>query len=224
MYYGLINSMNRVAAYSFPSGLINSYPANGSFNDTTGTNNFTAFNGVLSNSTPKLGSGGFYFDGVNDSVEIKPTPFNIQSFSYSFWANPDILNVGIFIIQTGADGYRLTIDSSGRLFFRRFVSGSTWFDITTSICVSSGSYQHIVVTRDNTIGTKIYCNNTLVGSETNLSATLYNTAFGFRMGADLSAGYITPFKGYIDSMQFFNKSLDTSEITGLYNSGIGREI
>jgi hypothetical protein len=44
------------------------------------------------------------------------------------------------------------------------------------------------------------------------------------MGSDVISGYLTPFKGYIDAMQVFNKALNTTEISGLYNSGTGREV
>lgn len=208
---------------TFPSGMVSSYSANGSFNDSTGSNHLTAYNGVLSNSTPKLGSGGFFYDGINDSTAIAVSPFTSQAFSYSFWAKPVALNVGIFTTQSSNDGYRIVIYPTGQLFFRRFYATGSFEDITTSVCITTGTYHHIVVTRDNTNGTKIYCNNSLVGSSSNLGVTYYNGG-GFRMGADLVSGYINPYSGYIDAMQVFNKVLDTTEISSLYNSGIGREV
>ena len=209
--------------YTFPSGMVSSYSANGSFNDSTGGNNLTAYNGTLSNSTPKLGSGSFYFDGVNDSMATTSYGFETQSFSYSFWINVSNVGGGLLVNQYGGNGFRLKVDDYENKFFMRRFASSGFYDITTSVCFSLNTYAHVVVTRDNTSGTKIYCNNSLVGSDANLDTTNYAGA-RLRIGGDVDYSYISPFLGKMDAIQIFNKALNTTEISGLYNSGIGREV
>lgn len=109
-------------------------------------------------------------------------------------------------------------------------TGSNLYTITAQMGVTSvltvncqggmlrnGTFQHIVVSREtnttNVSNLRIYLNGVLCNTTTG-NVTNYNTAVN-----DLNIG--TKYNGDLDEIGFWNRSLTSSEITQLYNSGNG---
>ena len=221
MYYGIINSMNRAVAYSFPSGMVSSYSANSSFNDSTGSNNLTAINGIVSNGTPKLGSGSFSSNGANNYAKTATGVFNFTSFSYNGWFKFNTLNGGIFEYQDNDNGFRLVANSNGTLFFRLFFTNGSFSSETTSVQLNTTSYIHISLTFELGVGAKIYVNSSLIHTFNTALTPKYSTSPFYSIGGGSWSGFCNCLT---DSVQVFNKALNSTEITGIYNSGTGREV
>jgi hypothetical protein len=217
------------------NGLTNYYSGDSTANDSKGSSNADLINGATY-ATGKINNG-FSFDGINDALVLTPNPLidgistdSYKSFSISCWIKP-VFNTtkdpGIFITQSpqGLDGYRLVLLRDGRLFYRGFYSYESYGadDIYTSSCIVTGNSYHIVVIHEDGVGTKIYCNNILVGSSSSTEKQFYRSTAAFRIGGDPITGYITYYQGSIDEFGLWNRAISTSEKTELYNAGAGKQ-
>ncbi|CAB5216989.1 Concanavalin A-like lectin/glucanases superfamily [uncultured Caudovirales phage] len=221
MYYSLINSMNRSAGYIFPSGMVSSYSANGSFNDSTGSNNLTAVNGIIATGTPKLGSGSFSSNGANNYAITSRGVFNFTSFSYNGWFKFNTLNGGIFEYQDNDNGFRFVANSDGTMFFRLFFTNGSFSSETTSIQLNTTSYIHISLNFELGVGSKIYINGSLIHTYNTALTPKYTVSPFYSIGGGGWAGFCNCLT---DSVQVFNRALNSTEISSIYNSGIGREV
>jgi hypothetical protein len=212
------------------NGLTNYYSGDNTTNDLKGTSNATLTNGA----TYSIGkiNNGFNFDGVNDALVLNTNPLIggiatdlYKSFSISCWIKPGSLSGGIFNTQYVNDGYRLILVGDGRLFYRGFYSNGGYGadDIYTSNCIAIGNSYHIVVIHEDGVGTKIYCNDILVGSSSSTVKQIYSSAAVFRIGGDPIHGYMGNFNGSIDEFGLWNRAISLSEKTELYNAGAGKQ-
>ena len=216
---------------SLTTGLVSYQNFNTNANDLVGSNN-----GTVSGATLTTGSGGimgeaYDLDGVNDTITYGSNfKFNYnEPFSHSFWVNPDNVTSGVLFSDldsgTGFRGFEVRIESGKlRVFFVNNF-GSNAIDATTaSSILSTGTYQHVVITYDGSgtaAGFTVYVDNvsynfTSVSQDT-LSATTVS-GVTFRVGARVSATY---YNGKIDEWGVYSKAVTGLEVSDLYNSGSG---
>ena len=205
------------------------YTADNTPNDALGTYDGTLTNGAT------YGTGiinqGFSFDGVNDYVDIgNNLDFDGSTpFSFSCWVNSNANTTTIFnkFNSSGSyPGYALVIQSSGLLRFYLQNNNSTnrmRVDGTTTI---TSGFKHIVLTYDGSTdanGVKMYINgvsdtlsilsNSFTGGlTTSIPFTIGNGIIGFNN-----------YNGITDEIGIWDRELTASEVTELYNSGVGKQ-
>lgn len=155
-----------------------------------------------------------YFDGTDDSLRT----INSENFgwkansSLSFWINiTEYLTDYDYILYTGGDAHDIGIYSDGDLFFQ--MDGFEFYrpDLNTP----EGKYIHIVETFNDT-HTTIFIN----GSLSSIYATTPNNVTN-NITIGSKANGEQEIKGWFDEFYIFNKSLSSSNVSDLYNSGSG---
>jgi len=205
------------------------YTADNTPNDALGS-----YNGTLVNGTT-YGTGiinnGFSFDGVNDRVDFgNVLDFDGSTpFSFSLWSNPSNLS-GVktlfrkYDVLTG-EGYVLFYNN-GQLWFYLRDGNSSKLDIRTSSSYTT-AITHITLSYDGSrtpSGLKIYVGDvsqTLVTISNTLTSSTSNTA-NLTLSSAGGAG-LSPIGGIIDEVGIWNRALSASEVTELYNSGLGKQ-
>lgn len=167
------------------------------------------------------------FDGVNDVVDFGNNyTFEVsQAFSISFWVKPNNLAATRCLISKCSNdanvwGYNIQhLITTGAIQVQmRTPISNTIHAFTSSL--TAGVWQHVVVTYtggSNINGTRVYRNATVGDTPASaaLAGTWTNTA-SFIVGARNAA---FPFSGKIDEVSVFNKALNQTEVSELYNSG-----
>lgn len=188
----------------------NSYSGTGTtWRDLSGN----GYNGTLQNGIVYNGFNGgiLYFDGVDDYVSIG----NIgspQTFSCCFWINVTELNKGVGndyrrIIVSSVTANFILIEEAGQISFR--VPGVNTTNYTSGL-LTLNRWSHVCCTYDQTYR-RIYQDGNLK-NEQSIGAGTVN--FGTLSITDVS---IQSFKGYISSLQIYNKNLSPAEIKQNYN-------
>jgi uncharacterized repeat protein (TIGR02543 family) len=214
-----------------PSGMIAWWQAENDPNDIAGGHNGTLVNGTTYD-TGKVGQA-FSFDGTNKQY-VDVGQVNLPStFTIDAWVNPTSLP-GMVITKDNGDNiaggrsYFLNIEDNGKLFASVFNANGTdltQYETNNSV-VSTGSWQHIVVTYngsgDPNQKMKFYVNGVNAAAAnwggwdaggTPLIVPT-NARIGF-LGDEMTA----PFSGRIDEVELFNRVLDASEVAAIYNAG-----
>ncbi|MFA5724292.1 MAG: LamG-like jellyroll fold domain-containing protein, partial [Candidatus Pacearchaeota archaeon] len=198
----------------------------GEVKDAMGINNGSISGGV--NTT----SAGYYhrkvyFDGSNDYVSIPSNPslnFGNGNFSISLWFNaPDetVNYPGMIATQGGwsTDAFAIRYDNTGQAKKVTVV----WYpaDMFSSFSTYENNvWTHVVVTRTGTNIT-LYVNGVVQGSGIKGPTFLLDLAKGgsTRLGGgnwDASNGY---YKGSLDELMIFNRSISQDEVQELYVKG-----
>ena len=166
------------------------------------------------------------FDGVNellDGGDIHKYDVN-DAWSISFWVKPNnVASTKLLFSKAGGagvKGYMFRHNTGGALFLQMRTSTVTRTH-TFNTTLTGGVWDYITFTYSgggNMNGVKVYKNgvidSTLPGSST-LTGTLLLTN-PFQMGSR-SGGFF--FSGKMDEITVWDKELNQSEVTELYNSG-----
>lgn len=222
---------------SFTNGLVTYH----SFDDADTSGGFSIdklkkYNGTIDGATTgvsgKLGQA-YSFDGTNDAVNLgRYTQFYENSqYTFSAWVNVDssIKNggmVGSIVNGTpwGVGDWFIWLGNgdtnTGDQLEAVIIDGAS-NDIIThpENPINTGKWIHVVLSVNST-GSAFYVNGTRVSS---LTLTTGKTNAGnFSIGDDGGAWSSDRFfKGDIDEVAYWNRSLTSAEITGLYNDGTG---
>jgi len=228
MYYGLINSMNRVAP-SNPlwNNFVAYFTGDNTPNDAKGTYTGTLVNGATY-TTGKINNG-FSLDGVNDYVDFGNT-FDFDgstAFTFSFWMNLSNLTDKTIIGKWNSANY-------GYLFF--LISGKLRIALSNNVSTNllrvdtvnslTTGFKHIVISYDgskNVSGLTVKIDNNLQ-SLTTLNNTLtgsISTTDSFRISPNVvGLNYMV---GIIDELAIWNRVLTSTEVTEIYNAGAGKQ-
>jgi hypothetical protein len=197
--------------FDFGSGA--SYPKTGSYvSDVSGNNNF----GTLNNGPIFSGTGTssyLIFDGVDDNVSVSHSsgtaPGNNITFGVMFQSSSvsgTIVVAGKQAAAGGAASYAIVIQNN-RLY-SRISNGTTEYNASMPFANTS-SFNYAVGTYDGS-SLKLYHNGLLVDS-TSVSITItYSASYSFYIGSYGSVGF--PMRGYINSVQLYNRTLTANEI------------
>ena len=142
----------------------------------------------------------------------------------SMWVYPETIGSRYLIFwQNEGDiafGRTLRTRSDGTLAYQRDYTGQSTFFSTDSI--SAGSWSHLVVVDEGDNSTpSLYINNTLSSWSTATpgAGTTPKTTFDMFSIGGSRAGTAANWVGLIDDVAYFNKTLSSSEVSDLYNSG-----
>jgi hypothetical protein len=179
-----------------------------------------AFGGAGEFGTDASFDGGDDFVHVNDSIG--------GTFSVSAWINttsygggwgPAYSGDGIVwadIAGTSPDMIPIALVADRAAFGTGEQNGGVYDTLTSSVSVNTGSWVHLVVTRDMNTGVKqMFVNGTLDGTSTG-STGMLNANPLIAFGANpLDFRF---FNGAIDDVQFYDHVLTSAEVQTIYNA------
>jgi len=207
------------------NGLTAYYPFNGSPNDaTTGNNHLTSYGGIsLSSDRTNTPNSAYAFDGVDDYLVDTPTFTMSQSnsFTYSIWMKKDSL-VGLSFMHGNSttNNFVTLIGGSSQVQFGTNQQGSAW--IWASAPLTLGAWDHYVCTYDGTTkAMQIFKNGQLAGTATYTYTAAVAVVQPLFVGRGIG-GTGTYFKGKIDDIGIWSRTLTNQEIIALYTGG-GRD-
>lgn len=225
---------------SFNDGLVHYYSFNdagdGTALDSTGKRNGFV-SGTIANMTGKNGSA-YSFDGTSAqpkiSMESTITPANDgDNFTINLWAYPNSPITGSSVAQKIVTGSTFWMIWGAQSDFVGCSNTGNWWELGYansggSHCTNGGGNIHwldsrwqMVTITQNASGTNIYVNGTLYGSNSLLlNANTANLTIGGKSLNDWT-GPDRWWKGGIDEVAVWNRTLSSSEISDLYNSGTG---
>jgi trimeric autotransporter adhesin len=198
-------------------GLLAYYTADNTPNDSLGNYDGTLVNGATYG-TGKINQG-FSFDGVNDYFQATAPSHNYSlPTTYNIWVYPfDLLGQQFFIYlpqSTTGPGVGMLANKI------TFTAGSVNARATSTAIINSNVWQMItVVFKGNSFGTNnvdFYLNGVYNDSKTLNVNTLNNYTI-------LNIGGSQFFNGVLDEVGIWNRVLTSTEVTELYNSGVGKQ-
>lgn len=180
--------------------------------------------GAVWNSTGGKYGGAFEFDGVDDYIDIEPTPniYGLDNHTYSAWVYVKGGNTNA-IIKSVTSGktrwFNIEGSSATVLVYSNNANSSSYKRWTCSL--TSGifnSWHHVsLVWHDNItdfyVDGELKCKDTTYSGDLNLYSNYFNNTL-----TDLKIGEGYDFNGSIDEFMIFNKSLSANEIKKIYDS------
>lgn len=225
------------------NGLVGYYPFNGNANDMSGN----GYNGTVNGATlttDRFGNinNAYSFNGTSNYIDLSSyvSSFNIQQpAAISFWLKTNNDNgQSIFSISDAATGTNISMIAVGNN-----VTGTLTNEITVVSHHSSTSdyyiagfttgnrdtmldnnWHHMVYLFDN-ISTRIFLDKRLLSVSCNYGTN--NGHYGnlpnaakVSIGTRYVSGYGAFYNGSLDDFRIYNRSLDSTEISALFNEGI----
>ena len=235
-YYRLISSMLKAVISTLTTSLYAVYKAESNANDSLATYNGTAMGG-LTYTAGKSGNA-FTFNGTTAYVDMGDVmDLGLSSWSYSMWFNVSTTNNSMLFSKTIAAssfGRFWAGTNASKVYFAFQVDfPNSNIVIETTSNISTNTWYHVTFVFDRSDKMKIYLNGSLSGVNTtsgtnnliSYSSWDINTNHPFRIGAFTTAdniGTTANFTGQIDEFNIWNRVLNTTEITELYNAGTGK--
>jgi hypothetical protein len=211
------------------AGMVGWWRAEGSGNDSVGTNAGTLFGGPTF-TNGEVGQA-LSFDGLNDFVGI-PASSTLDvgtgdGLTMEGWINPTDVNAthALWEWNDGVGDYGVHVwfsipDYGGvRSIFANLqdVANNDHYLATAPGLIAAGSFQHIALTYSKSNGTaKIYYNGTVVANQ-NLGVFTPQTSqklyFGMRPAGPSAGSY---FNGVMDEVSLYNRALSDAEIVAIF--------
>lgn len=166
-------------------------------------------------------------DGSNEYIEVpdedslSPSP----EFSVAFWCKPDVDALMYMVSKFGVAGNRsFGIRRNAGTGYVAVIYSATGVatDTTTgSTGLTTGSWHHVVISFDGNAGTMdIYVNGSVDINDTTLLGGISNEDENLLIGAlGPDSGPSNYWNGHLDQIAIYNKALDSSEVSAIYNSG-----
>ncbi|MBF0230346.1 MAG: hypothetical protein HQK63_12285 [Desulfamplus sp.] len=226
-----------LGSITLKDGLVAYYPFNGNANDESGNGNNGTVNGaVLTKDNLGNANSAYSFDGVNDYISV---PYNVSKplfslenkFTYSLWfyanASGDLTNnqplIGRQQCQKAFPSAELDLLKSEIAFTLNYQNSATHSQFIPLQTITPNQWTHIAATYDkDTNQVSVYLNGKNILSES-YSQTIWKPETSFWIGgipkpANNSSCWENFFKGNIDNIRVYNRSLSQSEIEEIYNS------
>ena len=160
------------------------------------------------------------FNGSSSYVNIDSLLFPVNNFSISCWIKSDNVALAetniITSVKSGSGFFAIKLETDKLAYTAVYSSGTT--TVTSSVgSISNNVWYHCLATQSSTTGIKLYLNGILVDS--NATTTNLRTT---NNGQNRIGHYYSPtsgvfFDGSIDQIRIFNKALNSTEVTTLYN-------
>lgn len=228
----VVQGATDIANSSLATGLVSYWlleEASGTRVDVHGSNNLTDNNTVLS--ATAIQGDGADFERTNSEYlnisDASQSGLDITSdIAFSFWinleTNPSSGNqvaISKWTSNAGDSAYFVAAEAGNLLGFQ-VKSGSTVYDLNTSLTWSTATWYHIVVSYDASAGTAThYVNGTSNGTATGGPTSINNSGAEIALGR-LRSG-VWHLDGILDEVGIWNRELTSGEVSSLYNSGAG---
>jgi len=210
------------------NGLVGYWPFNGNANDESGNgHNGTVTGSVLTTDRHGTNNGAYYFDGNNDYIYITNSSLVTGNYvSISLWVYTNGPVDGFPIISGNQNEYNIYIHNDSVIVWI-MTNTPTPPSPNTSFWTDNGflpynQWDHIVLNYDGS-NLKMYVNNILSQS---IPATgqIWSPqadylAFG-KYFLNGSPSGTQSYKGKLDDVRIYNRGLNETEISALYNEGL----
>lgn len=222
---GVCDSIDSCNNSYAPTGMI-SYWGFEDGNGTKAEDSYDAHDGTLVNGPAWNTSGqvgnALSFDGINDFVRVYDSEdwnFGTNNYTISFWIkrNGNQAAYASPISQWGGSG-------TDRAFLAYFGTDNKLnlgingvYPVITSDVLTDNTWYYINVVRDDLTSTKMYLNGVQNGTTYTTNYNMSNSAADLLFGSQQGGtGYY--FKGLVDEIAVYNRSLTTEEIGQTYNN------
>lgn len=212
-----------VAQVNLSNGLTACYALNGN-----ATEPISGLTGTLSGPTPTVNrfntpNSAMYFNGQTQFIELPDDPLlkPANAISFSCWLYGTQLTDAYILFTENSlpayfEAYELCIDPD-LTFMSRKAGPLGLNQVNSTTLFTTNTWFHVVITIDNSF-VKIYVNGQLEAT----TASTFN-GFNYTPGKKVVIGatnswYEKPFKGIIDNMRFYNRTLNAAEVLALYNT------
>lgn len=234
----LIITTPSLSQVSLPGGLIAYYSFSGNANDSSGNDNHGIVHGAtLTADRCGNSNSAYFFDGVDDYIELPPEEFKNNNFSYSLWVSPQypLRKVGSFPLAIGDsidaryNGFLLEIPPTPTTPVLDFHSASIGPNFPSSGRGGEMKVQewyHLVGTRsDNEI--RFYIDGEewypQYPARTEGLQPYYGTHTAARIGdhcKHFSTNWAQPFLGRIDNVAIYKRAISAEEVKALHQQGL----
>lgn len=208
------------------TGLIAFYPFNGNANDASGNGNNGVINGTVSLTTDRNGNQNSAYNWANNNSSSNSTSFiRLPNLSNQF-SNGEI-SIALWVMKypnpIGIDPRILGIGENGLIFDLNSSSLKVFMGLglnTNTNPLGDNEWVHIVYTSNGTTGdSRFYINGSLIHQKnTNPDLTIIsNTNVAWELGRKSTASF-NGFGGKMDDIRIYNRTLNQSEVTNLFNN------
>ena len=228
----------QLPSYVPTNGLIAYWSFAGNANDASGnSHNGTVSGATLTADRFGYANAAYSFNGTSDFISgVANTNFTQKPMSFSFWFyktgagnlcnySGNNIEPGMSIFSVGNYGssidVKLSSDGTKIGLGRSIPSGvASENELVLTSNYSLNSWNHVVVTYDNST-VKVYINGINLGSMNySTSTTIANTTWYIGKSNPSIWACVQYMKGKIDDLTIYNRILNDSEISSLYNSNI----
>jgi len=198
------------------NGLVSWWRAEGNANDSAGTNNGVAENGVTY--VARAGGQAFAFNGTTAEVQI-PTSTTLDltnGYTIAFWINlpslPPQLTYIVEKLVSYAEDKAVDLNPDGTLGFHIFPVIHMEAPLNSTTALTLNAWHYVATTYDGAQA-DIYLDGRL-DSSTAVSGSIDNGtgALGFAHNDTRDGGYLT---GDLDEIRWYSRALSASEIAAL---------
>jgi len=207
-------------------GLIAYYPFNGNAKDSTGYNNQGVVNGAEYDPEARCGDGAYYFNGVKNNIdfgngEVYNRPFRGLTISAMFRPDDDTpkdfqLLIGKWAFDVKRDQFALFLNVNYKLTFSVADGVEFGLGLYSHQKFETHKWYHIVAIWNRSRKMGIFINGELDNmGEQHGNGYNINSDVTLKMGRQIIR-YDRPFKGYLDQVRVYNRSLSLAEVKALY--------
>ena len=169
--------------------------------------------------TGKIG-GALSFDGVDDYFDLGNSDLlkNKSNLTTSLWLWTNETRSGNMELICLNLVYTTTIYTNNSKNHFNSGNGSNWYGgFETQGSISLSKWEHLATTLDSS-GIKIFINGILDTTKSNnsIGASNYKTTFGAK---DSGGSVVNCYKGLIDDVRIYDRTLSAAEVQALYNLG-----
>ena len=219
------------------SGLVACYPFNGNANDESGNgNNGTVYGATLT--TDRFGNpnSAYSFNGVSDYISLPSSIMIRKDMSISFWLetnetdnNSWPYSTSLIIRDLGGSvrDWSICFGNGGKIEFNTGGDSTGDHVLISNANVNNAKWNHIVIVKDaENYLKKIYINSILDNDINTVNDDKYtdfvnnNNSIGLG-GVTPPSASLSYINGKMDDFCFYNRVLNQSEITTLYNGKSG---
>jgi hypothetical protein len=198
------------------------YPFNGNANDSSGHGNNGTVNGATL-TADRFGANNraYEFNGTDNFVELPDTMGNyfneVKGWTISAWFKTlSVAGDRQCIIDFHKNAKVIVYVDSGKVY--GYWEGQTYGEKTISTVVNENAFYHVVYTYDNSVGTKLFVNGVLAGSDSTVDL-MFRDVDSNRIGmwGGVLGGYY--FNGVLDDISIYERTLSLQEIVDTYHAG-----
>ena len=200
---------------------IATYQLNGNANDLSGNYSGTPTN--VSYGVGEFDLAGV-FNGSTSGINLgNGLVSSLTALSTSIWFNTNDISLNAQILldlgfSSTGNGLQIYIGSVGNIIYRVSSGGSNVFQEVINGVISNNTWYNITATFENTTSGayKLYLNNSLIASgNSSQTGSISFASTGLYLGHYNQT--FSRFDGEIDQVRIFNKALNSTEVTTLYN-------
>ena len=215
------------------SGLVAHYLMNDNAANTIVTDSFGSYGGTSIRNTSLMTISGLINSGLgfNGSSDYIESTNNIgitgaQARSVALWYKPTTVNGGM-LFHMGTDNVNrgvFHLGANGPSTYGLYFDAWNYGSYSSSNNVLTPSQWNFIVTTFDGTTLKVYVNNSSSAVISANIASINTTSNKLIIGAENYLGsYLSNLTGYLDDVRVYNKALSLSEISQIYNGGVGTE-